>query len=129
MKISQYLKYFILFNILVALPPGYMQLSQGGKNVLIPYFWQLFTAFASLNLITFLLIYWKLPNNSEGSVMALMGSVAIKLLLWMIVVFIYIQNIKVGATNFILDFFYLYLLNSVFEIYCLLRNLRNQNLR
>ena len=129
MKISRYLTYFLIFNIVIALAPGYLELTNSPKSGLIPYFWQLFAAFSFLTLVTGLLSYLKLFSTSDGAVMTSLGSVAVKLLLWMIIAFIYIRNVKVGAADFLLDFFYLYLLNSVFEIYCLLRNLRNQNLR
>jgi len=129
MRIDHYFKYFIIFNILLAITPAYLQINSTDKSVLIPYFWQLFAGFALLNLLIYLLSYWHLFKSPTGSVVGFLGSIGIKFILWMILVFIYISNIKVDSGKFLLEFFYLYLFNSVFEIYCLLRNLRNQNLR
>src|ERR1700712_2464162 len=126
MKISQYLKYFTIFNILLALPPLYVQQYYKSANLIIPHFWLLFIIFALLNLAIFIMTHKAAQITSNGTAIGFLGGTAFKFLLWMIVVFIYISQVKVENTKFLIDFFYLYLFNSVFEIYCLLLNLRNQ---
>lgn len=127
MKLDRYFKYFIVFNILLALPPSFIQLRYPHQNIIIPYFWQLFAAFAILNLLVYVLSYWGRLRSNSGSVKGFIGGTGFKFLLWMIIVFAYTSLVKVDSTKFLIDFFYLYLFNSVFEIYCLLRNLRVQN--
>ena len=45
---------------------------------------------------------------------------------WLI--FFFLAKNKVNKYVFLADFFYVYLLNMVFEVYVLLRNLRHKNL-
>ncbi|MNW17406.1 hypothetical protein D3C71_2165850 [compost metagenome] len=59
--------------------------------------------------------------------MAIMGSIALKMIFSMAFVLIYSLKGKENGFVFVLNFFSLYLLFSFFEIYCLLRNLRHQN--
>ena len=42
---------------------------------------------------------------------------------------VFLLKNKVDKVVFAGDFFYVYFLNTAFEVYILLRNLRNQNLR
>lgn len=68
-----------------------------------------------------------ISNKSSGQ--ALLASVSIKLLFYMIIAFVYLSQNSVDPVKFLLNFFYLYLFHTVFEIYCLLCNLRNQNFK
>jgi len=47
----------------------------------------------------------------------------------MIFIYVFLSNNRLNKLVFMADFFYIYLLNTVFEIYVLLRNLRHKNLR
>ncbi len=51
----------------------------------------------------------------------------VKMLVCLFFVVIYISHNQVNAAHFVANFFYLYILNTVFEISTLLRNLRLQN--
>src|SRR4029078_5303155 len=98
----------------------------GVNDFLIPYFWQLFVLFAILTLLIYTVSYWRMGISHKASGQILLGGITIKLLIYMLVAFIYLYNIDVNSSRFLLNFFYLYFFHSVFEIYCLLCNLRNQ---
>ena len=127
MKIALYYKYFIVFNILLAIPPIIIQVVYKRSDLLIVYFWQFFALFAILNLMIHILTRLGLIAGNKSMVVTFLGGTMIKFLLWLIVIFAYTSKFDVNGTKFICNFFYLYLFNSVFEIYCLLLNLRNQN--
>jgi len=60
---------------------------------------------------------------------AFLGATTFKLLACLVFVLIFIKETKPEKVPFVIDFMYLYFLNMAFEIYGLLRNLRNQNSR
>jgi len=60
---------------------------------------------------------------------AFMGATIVKILSCLIFVLIFVHENKVEKHVFIGDFFYVYFLNTAFEIYILLRTLRNKILR
>jgi hypothetical protein len=128
MKLQKYLTTFAAFNAVIAIPPAILQTYFAGQQLLIPYFWVIFGVSSVMNLGVYLVSYWGMLTSDKATVKTFLGGTSIKFLLWMIILFIYLFNLEVDGTKFILNFFYLYLLHSVFEIYCLLRNLRNQNL-
>jgi len=127
MKLALYYRYFIVFNILLAMPPIVAQVFFADRDLLIPYFWQFFGLFAIVNLVIHLLNHAGIIKSNTGLVKTFLGGTMLKFLLWMIVIFIYTSTMNVNGGKFLICFFYLYLFNSVFEIYCLLLNLRNQN--
>ncbi|OCX50979.1 hypothetical protein BEL04_19870 [Mucilaginibacter sp. PPCGB 2223] len=127
MKINKYYTYFIVFNLLLAIPPAIIQTYFAPLNLIIPYFWQLFGLFAVLTLIIHLLNHTGFIKGSKNSVKTFLGGTFIRFIVFMIVILAYTTKIQIDAPKFIGNFFYLYLFNTVFEIYCLLINLRNQN--
>ncbi|EHQ28117.1 hypothetical protein [Mucilaginibacter paludis] len=65
-------------------------------------------------------------NQSLAAQVFLIGT-TVKLLLCMGFALAYLHQNRVNNLYFLACFFYLYLLNTVFEVYSLLTNLRNQN--
>jgi len=128
MKIFTYLKSFIVFNLLLAAAPLYVQFSDKKDIWLVPYFWGIFAFFAILNVAVYLVSVWGTLTSNKASVQSFMAGTGLKFLFSMIFVFFYLRANNVNSTFFLIDFFYLYLFQLVFEIYSLLRNLRNQNL-
>ena len=63
--------------------------------------------------------------SDKASTQALLAGVSVKLLICMILAFAYLNNVAVDPGKFLANFFYLYFFHTVFEIYCLLRSLRN----
>jgi len=129
MMITRFFIYFILFTILLASAPLVFQLFYPELKFLIPKFWVLFWIFEILTLSIYLLASWRMRISDKASGQALLGSVTVKLLFCMIIAFVYINANPVDPFKFIINFFYLYFFHTVFEIYCLLCNLRNQKFK
>lgn len=129
LKPLQFVLLFIAFNLILALAPGVAQLYYPEKEILLPAFWKLFALFSLLTFLICITAFWRMSVSNKASGQAILGTVTIKLLFCMVLAFIYLSNYDVDPTKFLLNFFYLYFFHTVFAIYCLLRNLRNQNLK
>ncbi|KLT65157.1 hypothetical protein [Pedobacter sp. BMA] len=92
-------------------------------------FWLIFGFMAAITYIAYVLVNIGLKRNPQAGVMAIMGSIGVKMIFCMAFVLIYSIKAKGDGLLFILNFFSIYLLFTVFEMYCLLRNLRHQNLK
>jgi hypothetical protein len=90
-------------------------------------FWIVFGFLAGITFIAYVMADLGIKRNPETGIMAIMGSIAVKMIFSMAFVLIYSLNTTEKGMVFVLNFFSLYLLFSFFEIYCLLRNLRHQN--
>lgn len=125
MKLKQFAFLFIAFVLITAAPAMLLQLFN--PLYLITGFWKLFVLFGLLTLL--ICVSCLLGNKRSiavGTQVFLIATV-VKILMCLFFVVIYIQNNQVNATRFVGNFFYLYILNTVFEISTLLRNLRLQN--
>lgn len=126
MKLLNFVYSYFLAMFSIALPPiAYVYFYKGFG--LIPHFWTVFLMFAVL---TFSVCFSTLISNLKNlqlSVQVFLVATVIKLLVCMFFVPVYLYQNHVNQLHFLLCFFYLYLLNTVFEIYSLLRNLRLQN--
>jgi hypothetical protein len=129
LKPLQFVILFLLFNLLLALAPWFADQYYPKKEILLPAFWKLFVLFSLLTFLIFITASWRMSLSNKASGQAILGTVTIKLLFCMVLAFIYLSNYDVDPTKFLLNFFYLYFFHTVFAIYCLLRNLRNQNLK
>lgn len=99
------------------------------RQILVNNFWVMFGFLAGITYIAYLLVDIGIKRDPEVGVMAIMGSIAVKMIFCMAFVLIYSIKAKGIGPVFLLNFFSLYLLFTVFEVYCLLRNLRHQNLK
>jgi len=90
-------------------------------------FWLVYGFLAGITFIAYVVADKGIKRNPETGVMAIMASIALKMIFSMAFVLIYSLNTKEKGMVFVLNFFSLYLLFSFFEIYSLLRNLRHQN--
>ncbi|TWJ00033.1 hypothetical protein JN11_02448 [Mucilaginibacter frigoritolerans] len=117
---------FLLFTCLVAVPPLALKYS-GLESWLVPGFWGMFFFVAGLTFIVLLFILTIQAKNTEMYAPAFLGATTFKLLACLIFLLVFIKTRHPEKVFFVVDFMYLYLLNTVFEIYGLLRNLRNQN--
>ena len=68
-------------------------------------------------------------KNSELYAQAFLAGTTVKILGTLFFVLVFLRKNQVDKLVFAADFFYIYFLNMAFEVYGLLRNLRNQNLR
>jgi len=112
----------VLAGIAYALPLLFPQV-----NLLVRKFWLVFCFLGGLTYIAYITAYFGIKTDPETGVMAIMGSIVLKMIFSLAFVLIYSLNSQEKGVVFALNFFSLYLLFSFFEIYSLLRNLRHQN--
>ncbi|WP_182960760.1 hypothetical protein [Pedobacter gandavensis] len=127
MSLTRFTLYYLAFcavlgGIAYALPAIFPD-----QLILVPKFWLVFGFLAGITYIAYGVADLGLKRNPDVGVMAIMGSIALKMIFAMAFVLIYSLKSKENGFVFVLNFFSLYLLFSFFEIYCLLRNLRHQN--
>lgn len=129
LKFSRFILLFISFMALLAAGPLISTYYFQKNDFLIPYFWELFSLFGILTFVIYSFASWRMQISNKASGQAILASVTIKLLFCMVLAFIYLYNIDTDPSKFLLNFFYLYFFHTVFEIYCLLCNLRNQKIK
>ncbi|WP_316843252.1 hypothetical protein [Pedobacter psychrodurus] len=120
--------YFIFVGLLIGVI-AVLPLIFPNQQLLINNFWVMFGFLAGITYIAYMLVDIGVKRDPEVGVMAIMGSIAVKMIFCMAFVLIYSIKAKGIGLVFMLNFFSLYLLFTAFEIYCLLRNLRHQNLK
>jgi hypothetical protein len=128
MKITPTILLFLLFTFIIALPPVLLQCT-GNTACLHPGFWTMFVFMSVLTFLVLMLMLVIYQKKEEYFAQAFLGGTTIKILACLIFIFVFLANNTINKMVFVADFFYIYLLNTVFEIYVLLRNLRHKNLR
>jgi hypothetical protein len=117
---------FIVFVILLAVPPLCLMYT-GNQRMLVPHFWVIFSFINGLTFImlsSILVIKRLMPNMYAQTFLAV---TVVKMLGCMSLALLFVLKFDVDKTVFLINFFYVYFLNTGFEVYVLLRNLRNQN--
>jgi hypothetical protein len=109
-------------------PPVILQYT-GNGDWLVPKFWLVFFYISGLTFMVVSAVVLMNAKNKEYFVQAYLAGTTLKILACIIFIFIFAMKNKVNKQVFLADFFYIYLLNMVFEVYVLLRNLRHKNLR
>lgn len=128
MKIYQALLFYLWFTFIIAIPPYWLN-AYGHADIITPQFWLIFFFLSGLTLLavtSILIIRQMYPKMFSET---FMGATVVKILACLIFVMIFLAKNKVNKYVFLGDFFYVYLLNTAFEVYILLRTLRNKNLR
>jgi len=118
---------YLLFTAVLGAIAYLLPLAFPGVPILAGKFWVVFGFLAGITFIAYVVADLGIKRNPEVGIMAIMGSIALKMIFSMAFVLIYSINTKEKGMVFVLNFFSLYLLFSFFEIYSLLRNLRHQN--
>lgn len=118
---------YFVYTAVLGIIAYFLPLALPGVKLLVSKFWVLFIFLGGITFIAYILADLGMKRNPEAGIMAIMGSIALKMLFSMAFVLIYSQNTKEKGLVLVLNFFSLYLLFSFFEIYSLLRNLRHQN--
>lgn len=129
MSFNRFIIYFIFFNLFLAAPPLIADYFFADRNLIIPKFWPMFAIYSFLTFNIYVLASWRMRISDRDSAQALLISITVKMLFSMIIAFVYIRNNTFEPINFVINFFYLYFFHTVFEIYCLLCNLRNQKIK
>ncbi|ADY53057.1 hypothetical protein Pedsa_2512 [Pseudopedobacter saltans DSM 12145] len=122
-------KFFSLFFVYTLLLVGVSLLLMYPFNLItyfIPKYWVIFGFMAGIAIVVYLVSWYGIKNGGEGQVLMSMGGIVIRLLLSMLLAVFYLNKFKVDPIIFVINFFSAYFLFTVFEIYCLLVNLRHQ---
>ena len=127
MSLTKFILSYLLYTALLGAIAYFLPAIFPDVKLLVSKFWVLFGFLAGVTFMAYVLAFLGIKRNPETGIMAIMGSIALKMLFSMAFVLIYSLNSKEKGMVFVLNFFSLYLLFSFFEIYSLLRNLRHQN--
>ena len=128
MKIYQAILFYLWFTFIIAIPPYWLN-AYGHADLINPQFWLIFFFLSGLSLlvvVSILIIRQMYPTYFSE---AFLGGTVVKILACLIFVLIFLAKNKVNKYVFFGDFFYVYFLNTAFEVYILLRTLRHKILR
>jgi len=128
MKLSASIIYYLVFIIIIAVPPVILQ-NTGNADLLAGNFWTLFIFLSVLTFLIVMAMLWAKQKNQEYFTGAFLGGTTFKLLACLIFIFVFVRKNPADKHVFLVDFIYIYLLNTAFEVYVLLRNLRHEKLR
>jgi hypothetical protein len=128
MKILPSVFSFLLFIVLIAIPPALLQYT-GNTDLLVSNFWTFFTFMSALTFLVVIGMVAAKQKDQEYFTPAFLGGTTVKMLASLIFIFVFIHRNTVNKHVFLADFIYIYLLNTAFEVYILLLNLRHKNLR
>jgi len=128
LKLRRYLSFYILFTLVIALPALLLQY-YGYNHLLVSKFWFVFFFQSGLTLVVIMAVIAGQEVNGERGTQMFLAATTFKILACLVFTLIFLLKVKPEKYIFVSNFFVIYLLNTAFEIYCLLRNLRNQNLR
>jgi hypothetical protein len=126
LKLNNIIISYLIFICLLAVPPVLLSEINLG-NLLVTNFWSMFLFVSGITFAAILFVTAIQKKNSEMYAQSFLGATTFKLLASLIFVFVFIKETSPEKGIFVADFAYLYFLNMAFEIYGLLRNLRNQN--
>jgi len=127
MTLSRFVIYYHLFGVVVAGAAVVLAASFPNSPILSPHFWLIFLVVFILTLVAYILSDLGIRKGGELSVFSLLGGLFVKLLVCLAVVAILIIKYPENKMLTAFNFFSLYFLFTVFEVTCLLRNLRDQN--
>src|SRR5581483_7170702 len=126
MKASTSILLYLVFILCLAIPPVTLQ-HNGYSDWLVPRFWLIFSFISGLTFLVVGSIVIVQAMNKDFFVQAFLAGTTVKILACLIFIFVFLAKNKINKYVFLGDFFYIYLLNMLFEVYVLLRNLRHQN--
>ncbi|MDP9077962.1 MAG: hypothetical protein M3O71_11095 [Bacteroidota bacterium] len=128
MKIIPSILSFLAFVVAIAIPPFLLQ-HAGNTSLLVNNFWTIFFFMSGLTLLVLAGMLLAKQKDQEYFTPAFLAGTTIKLLAFLIFIFVFVAKNVTNKHVFLADFIYIYLLNTAFEIYVLLRNLRHEKLR
>lgn len=119
---------YLLFVMILAALPLWLQYN-GHADLLTAHFWLLFFFLSTLTLVVIIAVIKGQQISAERGSQVFLAATVFKILACLVFALVFLLKNKVNKPIFVADFFYIYFLNMAFEVYSLLRNLRNQNLR
>ena len=127
MKVSTAIFLYLVFLVCLAVIPIALE-HNGYADWLIPRFWLMFFYISGFTFLVVGTMLFVQQKNADYTTQAFLGGTTVKILACIFFIVIFLMKNKVNKYVFLGDFFYIYLLNMVFEVYVLLRNLRHKNL-
>lgn len=126
-SLQPFIKKTLIFSFIVAAVIAGIQYFFPEENLLLKQIWVFFIFFNLITLFTFALSAYGFQKGGDISVYAVLVTVVVKMLLCMTVALVFIlKGLVEDKWVFITNFFLLYLLYTVFEVYNLIYNLRDQ---
>jgi len=126
MTISKFILQFSIFSVVVFFLPFGLE-SFFSITAVSDFYIVLFAFLFFLTIIVYIVSYIGIQKGGQSSVLSILGGLTLKMVFSLSMILVLIlkstENQKVLAANF----FYLYFFFTVFEVTCLLRNLRDQN--
>ncbi|WP_374950505.1 hypothetical protein [Mucilaginibacter sp.] len=117
---------FLLFALLLASVPLVLAYT-GYGYLLLAKFWVLFTFITGFTFIVIVSVLFIQHINPGLYAQAFLATTIVKMIGCMVFALLFVLKLHIDNGVFLLNFSYLYFLNTGFEVYVLLRNLRNQN--
>lgn len=117
--------YHLFAILLVAMALG-LQRAFAPDEILSPHFWVLFVGLFLLTLTAYVVSDLGMRKGGEVAVYSMMGGIFIKMMASLILIAVLIMKFPETKLITAINFFSVYLLFTVFEVTCLLRNLRDQ---
>jgi len=127
MTLSRFTILYIGYSILLALLAHLLVYLFPQQEILAENFWTAFSFLLLLTYVAYVVSYKGMKRTAQTGVTAVMGGIVLKLILALSFVLFVVTKTAVNQLVFALNYFSLYLLFSLFEVMCLLCNLRNQN--
>ncbi|MET1057194.1 MAG: hypothetical protein ABWY16_17915 [Pedobacter sp.] len=127
MNLAKFTLYYVIYTLILAGIAYALPFLFPHVTLLVNKFWLVFGFLGGLTYIAYLTAFFGIKIDPQAGVMAIMGSIVLKMIFSLAFVLIYSLNSTEKGIVFALNFFSLYLLFSFFEIYSLLCNLRHQN--
>jgi hypothetical protein len=119
---------FFLFTLLLAAIPLGLKFV-GMQKLVAAQFWVMFAFVSFLTLVVLIFVLLIQQLMPEYYAQAFIAATVFKMLACLSFMLFLVLKTTVDKPAFVADFFYLYFLNTGFEVYVLLRNLRNQKLK
>ena len=117
-----------VFVLILAVPPILLSYTSN-QNLIIPRFWLVFSYISGLTLIVVYSTALMHAINPDNFAQAYLAATVFKILGILTFIVIFVLKNRVNKPIFVADFAYIYFLNTAFEVYSMLCNLRNQNLK
>jgi len=126
MSIFKFIIQFSIYSVIIFFLP-YAVESFFPVFIISNYFLLLFFFLFFLTTIFYILSYWGINKGGQISVLSVLGGLTIKMIFSLVMILVLLLKSSDNQKVLVGNFFYLYFLFTLFEVICLLRNLRDQN--
>lgn len=128
MAVRRFIISFLIFTLLLALGPVVIYYT-GHGTMLVNKFNVMFFFFSALTFMVCIVVILTDQKSKALATQVFLIGTTVKILLCMGFALAYLHQNHVNSVYFLTCFFYLYFLNTAFEVYSLLSNLRNPKIK